>query len=267
MTSMSAQSLRLGPHRWVQVPTPVPSHSQHRRMRSRAMPSTGVESIEDAEQRSQLDLQIDREQAETLPFPDVPHMPRLEMIPLRHTKACTLSCLPISPWLANTRATEYIPRVSRQRRSALHITEPANGTPHLGHVLLACMYLFAKTLSIISLWSLKAQERYWPQRHWPVYAVGDVCLTAALGGGEFTRVHRRETRAAGRRYWPWRDAGDEAFHLARACASLQIVHFIRHGQGFHNVFGEVDPEAYKSGKYEDAHLTVLGWHQVGAALR
>ena len=43
---------------------------------------------------------------------------------------------------------------------------------------------------------------------------------------------------------------------------LQTVHFIRHGQGFHNVFGEVDAEAYKSGKYEDAHLTELGWQQV-----
>ncbi len=40
------------------------------------------------------------------------------------------------------------------------------------------------------------------------------------------------------------------------------MHLIRHGQGFHNVYGEADEEAYKSNKYMDAHLTELGWHQV-----
>ena len=44
---------------------------------------------------------------------------------------------------------------------------------------------------------------------------------------------------------------------------LQTIHFIRHGQGFHNVAGELDAVAYKSGRYEDAHLTELGWQQVG----
>jgi len=42
----------------------------------------------------------------------------------------------------------------------------------------------------------------------------------------------------------------------------QTIHLIRHGQGFHNVAGEVNSEAYKSDKFEDAHLTVLGWEQV-----
>jgi len=40
------------------------------------------------------------------------------------------------------------------------------------------------------------------------------------------------------------------------------VHLIRHGQGYHNVYGEADEKAYKSGKYMDAHLTELGWQQV-----
>jgi broad specificity phosphatase PhoE len=46
----------------------------------------------------------------------------------------------------------------------------------------------------------------------------------------------------------------------------QIVHLIRHGQGYHNVYGEADEEAYKSGKYTDAHLTRLGWQQVRRAM-
>ena len=45
------------------------------------------------------------------------------------------------------------------------------------------------------------------------------------------------------------------------------MHLIRHGQGFHNVYGEADEEAYKSGKYTDAHLTELGWKQVREVLR
>ena len=45
----------------------------------------------------------------------------------------------------------------------------------------------------------------------------------------------------------------------------QTVHLIRHGQGYHNVYGEADEEAYKSGKYTDAHLTRLGWQQVRRA--
>ena len=40
------------------------------------------------------------------------------------------------------------------------------------------------------------------------------------------------------------------------------MHFIRHAQGFHNLAGHADPEAYRSFGYEDAHLTAYGWRQV-----
>jgi broad specificity phosphatase PhoE len=41
----------------------------------------------------------------------------------------------------------------------------------------------------------------------------------------------------------------------------KIVHFVRHAQGFHNVAGEEDYEAYKSEEFEDALLTVKGEKQ------
>lgn len=47
------------------------------------------------------------------------------------------------------------------------------------------------------------------------------------------------------------------------CACLQTIHFIRHGEGFHNVAGRADHDAYKSWDYLDAHLTDFGWEQVG----
>jgi len=37
---------------------------------------------------------------------------------------------------------------------------------------------------------------------------------------------------------------------------------VRHAQGFHNVEGEKDFEAYKSYDLFDANLTPLGWKQV-----
>ena len=43
---------------------------------------------------------------------------------------------------------------------------------------------------------------------------------------------------------------------------MQIVHLVRHGQGFHNVAGEAKEELYKSWDFEDAHLTEKGWQQV-----
>ena len=43
---------------------------------------------------------------------------------------------------------------------------------------------------------------------------------------------------------------------------LQVVHFIRHGEGFHNVAGKKDYSQYKRWDLEDAHLTALGWEQV-----
>lgn len=54
---------------------------------------------------------------------------------------------------------------------------------------------------------------------------------------------------------------------AHAPADPQIVHFIRHGEGFHNVAGQADPDLYRSWTYEDAHLTDKGWAQVCAGLR
>ena len=41
----------------------------------------------------------------------------------------------------------------------------------------------------------------------------------------------------------------------------KTLHFVRHGQGFHNVAGHIDHENYKSEEYADAHLTELGWQQ------
>eukprot|EP00892_Ulva_mutabilis_P003495 jgi/Ulvmu1/1517/UM011_0247.1 len=44
--------------------------------------------------------------------------------------------------------------------------------------------------------------------------------------------------------------------------STKVVHFIRHGNGFHNNLP--DPALYKSYDYHDAHLTTLGWAQAHA---
>lgn len=41
----------------------------------------------------------------------------------------------------------------------------------------------------------------------------------------------------------------------------KIIHLIRHGQGYHNVAGHANPEAYKSIDFMDAHLTPYGWAQ------
>ncbi|RWR74071.1 phosphoglycerate mutase-like protein 1 isoform X1 [Cinnamomum micranthum f. kanehirae] len=43
----------------------------------------------------------------------------------------------------------------------------------------------------------------------------------------------------------------------------KTLHLVRHAQGFHNVEGEKNPEAYLSPALFDAHLTPLGWEQVG----
>ena len=42
----------------------------------------------------------------------------------------------------------------------------------------------------------------------------------------------------------------------------QVVHFVRHGEGYHNVAGRKSTEEYKKEDYADAHLTELGWTQV-----
>lgn len=41
----------------------------------------------------------------------------------------------------------------------------------------------------------------------------------------------------------------------------KVIHIVRHGQGFHNVAGEVDHANYMSWDYADASLTGLGWQQ------
>lgn len=43
-----------------------------------------------------------------------------------------------------------------------------------------------------------------------------------------------------------------------------VVHFIRHGEGFHNVAGRANHDNYKSPDYLDAHLTAFGWQQAHA---
>lgn len=41
----------------------------------------------------------------------------------------------------------------------------------------------------------------------------------------------------------------------------KVIHIVRHGQGFHNVAGELDHANYMSWDYADASLTELGWQQ------
>ncbi|GAX79677.1 hypothetical protein CEUSTIGMA_g7118.t1 [Chlamydomonas eustigma] len=41
----------------------------------------------------------------------------------------------------------------------------------------------------------------------------------------------------------------------------RLIHFIRHGQGDHNVAGELNYQCYKSEQWFDAHLTQEGWKQ------
>ena len=48
----------------------------------------------------------------------------------------------------------------------------------------------------------------------------------------------------------------------RLCHWPQVIHLIRHGEGFHNVAGELDERNYLDHKFEDAHLTEFGWRQV-----
>ena len=45
--------------------------------------------------------------------------------------------------------------------------------------------------------------------------------------------------------------------MTHACMPAQVVHFIRHGEGFHNI-GIIN---------EDAHLTEAGWRQAEALNR
>ncbi|KAL9250970.1 Phosphoglycerate mutase-like protein [Drosera capensis] len=53
-------------------------------------------------------------------------------------------------------------------------------------------------------------------------------------------------------------AGIGLFPLHRS----KTIHLVRHAQGFHNVAGEKDHDAYLSYDYLDATLTPLGWEQV-----
>lgn len=41
----------------------------------------------------------------------------------------------------------------------------------------------------------------------------------------------------------------------------KIVHLVRHGQGFHNVAGELTEDLYRDEMYFDAQLTARGWKQ------
>lgn len=41
----------------------------------------------------------------------------------------------------------------------------------------------------------------------------------------------------------------------------KVIHIVRHGQGYHNVAGEVEHASYMSWEYLDASLTEMGWTQ------
>jgi hypothetical protein len=43
---------------------------------------------------------------------------------------------------------------------------------------------------------------------------------------------------------------------------LQVLHLIRHAEGFHNAAAHRDGTGYVSWDYEDAQLTAKGWKQV-----
>ncbi|KAK9841042.1 hypothetical protein WJX81_007377 [Elliptochloris bilobata] len=45
----------------------------------------------------------------------------------------------------------------------------------------------------------------------------------------------------------------------------KVVHFVRHGEGFHNVAGRADQANYLSREYYDAHLTENGWRALETA--
>lgn len=66
--------------------------------------------------------------------------------------------------------------------------------------------------------------------------------------------------------WVWFCFVDDFLLWSRRCQCsqhLQVIYFVRHGQGFHNVAGHASPANYLSWDYEDAHLTAFGWQQVG----
>ena len=44
----------------------------------------------------------------------------------------------------------------------------------------------------------------------------------------------------------------------------QVIHLIRHGEGFHNAAGHRDANEYGSCEWLDAHLTPTGWQQAWA---
>ncbi|XP_027354020.1 phosphoglycerate mutase-like protein 1 isoform X2 [Abrus precatorius] len=54
-------------------------------------------------------------------------------------------------------------------------------------------------------------------------------------------------------------AATQSLYPLHRCKTL---HLVRHAQGFHNVEGEKNPEAYLSYDLFDANLTPLGWKQV-----
>ncbi|KAL3698924.1 hypothetical protein R1sor_016946 [Riccia sorocarpa] len=60
--------------------------------------------------------------------------------------------------------------------------------------------------------------------------------------------------------------GDVTLAAAYPLQRSKNIYLVRHGQGFHNVAGEMDFGAYMSPEFFDASLTSRGWQQV-AALR
>ncbi|XP_054801714.1 phosphoglycerate mutase-like protein 1 isoform X2 [Prosopis cineraria] len=54
-------------------------------------------------------------------------------------------------------------------------------------------------------------------------------------------------------------AGSSLYPLSRC----KTIHLVRHAQGIHNVEGDKNYRAYLNPDFFDAHLTPLGWEQVG----
>ena len=83
-----------------------------------------------------------------------------------------------------------------------------------------------------------------------------------------TKLPQREPRASPERAMTASASApatvvEPAFFLS-PLRHTKTVYLIRHGEGYHNVAGEIDHDLYRSELYADAHLTRKGWEQCAA---